>query len=927
MMKNDKPVNQILLVPARKTLRWALLLPTSLLFLAPIILAERLPIKNYTTADGLARDYVSRIVRDSKGFLWFCTNEGLSRFDGYRFINFGIDQGLPNRAVNDLIETRDGTYWVATNGGLCQFHPEAMPGGQRFSMEYRGEKTIGHEINAVLEDRNGVIWCGGLNVFYRLDRVQGQWVCTDVSAATAKKYMADFEIKAMVEDQRGALWMTMSGELFRLRPDREIEHFAAAEGVPAPISALLEDRDGQLWLGAPKGIYQLVPEPKLNSPSVARVYTHREGLTDDNIDSLFQAADGRVWAGTEGGGLNVSLTSLGKAGNGQSGLRFRGYTKANGVTGAGKMAEDRDGNLWIGTDTNGAMKIAANGFTSYDETDGLIGSRIASLLFNQSGEMCSLSSNQERLTVNRFDGQRFQAIQIGLPAGLTYWGWGWYQTMFQSRAGEWWMQTGQGVVRYPLHAKLEQLATALPQVIYTKRDGLAGEQPFRIFEDSHGDVWIATFSTSEGMLTRWERRTGTFHRFTTADGMPQQGVPTAFAEDASSHLWIGFYEGGVLRYSGGRMTLFAAAAGVPGGIVRAIYLDHTHRLWLATGEGGAVRIDDPGAERPHFVIYNTANGLSSNQAACLTEDQWGRIYIGTGRGLDRLDPASGQIKHYTTADGLASSFVSVALRDHNGSLWFGTLQGLSRFIPQPDPPSLPPPILISELSAGGVSRPLSVLGVTTVPEMMLEPDQTQVQINFFGLNFGPGEVLRYQYKLEGADRDWGAPTNQRVVNYANLAPGAYRFLVRALTSDGTISQTPASVAFKVLSPFWKRWWFLALAGMALMSGLIAFERYRAARLTEINAALTESRKLTEELTGQRAELRKFNHALELEYEITRILAEVATPVEAAPKVLRAICESTGWHMGAIWNVDQQTHLLRCVDVWRQRGTPHWGSRP
>src|SRR6185369_224372 len=133
--------------------------------------------------------------------------------------------------------------------------------------------------------------------------------------------------------------------------------------------------------------------------------------------------------------------------------------------------------------------------------------------------------------------------------------------------------------------------------------------------------------------------------------------------------------------------------------------------------------------------------------------------------------------------------------------------------------------------------------------------QNQVRVNFFGLNYGPGEVLRYQYKLEGADKDWGVPTNQRVVNYANLAPGTYRFLVRAVTSDGTLSQTPATVSFKILLPIWRRWWFLALAGFAFLSGVVGFERYRTARLKELNKALTESRNLTEELTEQRGELR------------------------------------------------------------------------
>src|SRR3989440_9050040 len=90
--------------------------------------AERLPLKSYTTADGLAHNVINKIVRDSRGFLWFCTEEGLSRFDGYTFTNYGPDQGLPHTSVNDILETRAGNYWVATNGGLAKFDPRGVPG-------------------------------------------------------------------------------------------------------------------------------------------------------------------------------------------------------------------------------------------------------------------------------------------------------------------------------------------------------------------------------------------------------------------------------------------------------------------------------------------------------------------------------------------------------------------------------------------------------------------------------------------------------------------------------------------------------------------------------------------------------------------------------------------------------------------------------
>src|SRR5207244_13063176 len=87
----------------------------------------QLPLKTYTTADGLPRDSINRIMRDSRGFLWFCTPEGLARFDGYQFVSYTTHQGLPDRRVNDLLETRHGVYWIATSGGLVRFNPTGNP--------------------------------------------------------------------------------------------------------------------------------------------------------------------------------------------------------------------------------------------------------------------------------------------------------------------------------------------------------------------------------------------------------------------------------------------------------------------------------------------------------------------------------------------------------------------------------------------------------------------------------------------------------------------------------------------------------------------------------------------------------------------------------------------------------------------------------
>src|SRR2546428_1648472 len=116
-----------------------LILVLAVLSREPTVRAELLPIKTYTTADGLAHNEVNKIVRDSRGFLWFCTTDGLSRFDGYTFTNFGPDQGLPHANVTDLLETRSGEYWVGTYGGMVRFNPKGTPGNR---VHYDGEASV-----------------------------------------------------------------------------------------------------------------------------------------------------------------------------------------------------------------------------------------------------------------------------------------------------------------------------------------------------------------------------------------------------------------------------------------------------------------------------------------------------------------------------------------------------------------------------------------------------------------------------------------------------------------------------------------------------------------------------------------------------------------------------------------------------------------
>jgi signal transduction histidine kinase len=276
-------------------------------------------------------------------------------------------------------------------------------------------------------------------------------------------------------------------------------------------------------------------------------------------------------------------------------------------------------------------------------------------------------------------------------------------------------------------------------------------------------------------------------------------------------------------------------------------------------------VDDPAADHPTFITYSTAQGLSSNQGTCVTEDQWGRIYIGTGQGVNRLDVQSGNITRYTTADGLSNSYIYVSFRDREDALWLGTFSGLSRLIPRPDRPAPPPAVLITALRVSGVPYAVSELGASKLALPDLGAGRNQVQIDFVGLGLGAGETLRYQYKFEGAD--WSAPTDQRSVNYPNLSPGSYRFLVRAVSGSGLPSDSPASVSFKILPPIWLRWWFISLVALLVAAILYSFYRYRTARLREVNAALAEAQQAEEALGRSRTERLA---------ELERVRARIAT---------------------------------------------------
>jgi ligand-binding sensor domain-containing protein len=682
-------------------------------------------------------------VRDSRGFLWFYTADGISRFDGYRFVTFDSRQGLPNPSTNDLLETRAGVYWIATNGaGIARLDPSSdatvqnhsrvtpvSPGDQNqslFKIYAVGDQTSTNRVNVLFEDRQGRIWAGTDGGLFQMDPGSGSETFTRVDLALADSSDFRGNIWQIEEDQQQNLWFGTMRGLWHSRPDGRVVQYRAP--AVAPRYPRVYDREGRIWAGSPDGVLIFKSDQMAGkvteqnprwqeiawsqrshedtrvrlpeAPGEALRYTTAEGFPSEGVHAIYQADDGRMWIGTERG-----LAELAMGGSAKLPVcRSRLYSD--------RLWRDRDRNLWIGT-YSGPLKLARNGLTYFGKSDGLEGdiTQIDHIFETPEGELGIITDAR----LYNFDGLRFTPIQprFGAAAGRI-------NHVMRDRAGDYWISTSSGLYQFPPVRYLRDLARTAPKAVYTASTESKGGSIRFAFEDSRGDIWIGT--TGARLVSRWERATGTIYRYQESDGVPR-GTTLDITEDRGGTIWFSVRDGGLVRYRDGRFSRFSAAQVPAGYDILGLFPDQAGRLWLAINGAGLVRIDQTEADQPSITTYTIAQGLSTNAVRNIIENQLGQIYIATTRGIDRLDPATGHIKHYSTADGLAGNETITVYRDRQDTLWFGSSLGLSRLEPAPERRD-PPPVFISGLQVS-VFPPAFAFKQTRIEGLVFEPGQRQ----------------------------------------------------------------------------------------------------------------------------------------------------------------------------------------------------------
>jgi len=812
---------------------------TVLLDRAPVASAQQLSIRRYDVRDGLAHSRVTAIHQDAKGYLWFGTHEGLSRFDGYRFTNYSTRDGLGHPIINDITEDRQGHLWVATNGGgvarliddpreLVIRNPTTngrkTTDNRRRTSDRRpattlkfvsypvGDSPHSNAVNAMLFDANNTLWCATDAGLYR----------AAVSSPSAK----DLKFEVVVPrrpyahpmtafaDSQGRLWFGMVNDLIQVVQGHIITYGPADEVGRYPIASIVEDRQGRVLVANHHGVFEFIvpPDPKSRGRWKKLPLALGPG---QGIYSMVADSTGALWVGTTKGliKLNVERRTMNDGLNSSAVHHSSLYMTAQGLSDNEilALAEDREGNLWIGTYGGGVCKLSGEMIVSFTKAEGLPDQNIVRVIEDHQGRIYASTSNSGLVEI--VEGKVVPIPGSQAPPFNHVRG-----RILQDRRGDWWIGTDKGLFRFRgPRLRFRQK--------FTSADGIS--EPLIIHEDPMGKLWVSSRYNNLYQLDRDRNGRPVFQR------IPLEFDAIWMFGDRSGVLWLAPIRG-LWRLMNGKIVVVQPTEGLPEPAARAFYQDSRGWLWIGSRYQGVSMTTDPTAERPKFVNYSTRNGLASDTVWTITEDDVGRIYLGTGKGLDRLDPATGRIRRFTTADGLAGDLINHCFKDRHGNIWVATTTGLSKLNPRAERvPNQPPPIYLSRIQVAGEDLLLPETGAQRMPELTLPAGRNNLLIEYVGLSFQGGQPLQYQYQLEGVDTGWSLPTEQRSANYARLAPGSYRFLVRAITRDGVVSVEPAVLSFRILPPLWQRWWFLALA--AMLAGLVVYaaHRYRVARLIEL----------------------------------------------------------------------------------------------
>jgi signal transduction histidine kinase/ligand-binding sensor domain-containing protein/CheY-like chemotaxis protein/HPt (histidine-containing phosphotransfer) domain-containing protein len=791
--------------------------------------APTLRFEHLSVDDGLAQETVLAIVQDPDGFMWFGTQSGLSRYDGYRFTNFrnviGDPKTLANNWVRVLYVDRKGRLWIGTDGGLDRYEPATGTFSHFLPDEPAKRGNGNRHISAILDDGRDGLWLATADGLQHFDIPSGRFASWHHVPGVAESIASD-QVKALALGPGGRLWIGTSAGLDSLDPDlMRFRHHPSLEGGKHDVilSLMLDDSQG-LWVGSVGGLERL----PLGQKGQARSFGEAEGMLAGEISVLYQDAGGRVWVGSRDLGLFRWLPATGRFEHHPHRITDA-YSLGDNYVSA--LYQDRVGTFWAGTWYGGVSRadLASGGFARIvrgaDSPVALDDNKVRGIAAGPNGKLWLATQGGLHL----FDpasgddkAWRLAPTDKGRTAGSA-------AAVAVDRSGTVWIGADPGLVR------LDPKTGRMTQRVLVPGD-MDANNVRNLMVARDGTLWIATRGGLHG-LDPASGKLVSYRHDPAVGASLSDNVVRPMLEDRDGRMWVGTFDGlDLLDRATGKFRHFRHDPNDPSSLshdeVHYLLEDRQGTLWVGTAVGlNKMVIGSDGT--PRFQRYSIRDGMADDAVAAMQEDQDGSIWVSTSSGLSRLDPASGAWRNYNAADGTIEGafFDASALRTADGTLYFGGNNGITAFNPRAlHDNRIAPRAVITGLQLFGepweqrhpglLPGPIERLG-----EITLSPADSMFSLEFSALHFAAPGRNRFAYRLVGFDQDWiGADAAKRFATYTNLDPGHYTFQVRAANKDGVWSDSAASIEITVLPPYYKTWWFRAVC--ALLVGGVGYGAYR-----------------------------------------------------------------------------------------------------
>lgn len=830
--------------------------------------------RHLTRESGLSHPSVYGIAQDRTGYLWFTTQDGVNRYDGYRFKVYQNDprdpKSLSDNDGGPIVVDRDGAIWIGTwGGGLDRFDPSSET-FQHFRRKTGDPRSLGDDrVQTLLLDRSGTLWVGtfsgGLS---RFDRPSGTFT---------NYLLSDNRVWSIAEDDVGDLWIGTENGLNRLDAKTGgIERVALSGGVSGrDIVRCLAFENGALWIGTEVGLARMDIRTRSlqhfrNDPA------NKESISSNSITAIMRDHSGKLWIGTKDRGINRLDERKGTF------TRFtHEVTRSESIASDDVRAffEDKGHNLWIATRGGGVdmLDLKERKFTSYlvDESDpdSLHGMRVQSIHEDSQGALWvgtttglhRIDPGTHKLTRYRHD----PAIRNSVPERPV-------QTIAGDPGGSLWLGFwAGGFCRFdPAKSLCVEMYGHDPDNLHqSSSDTVLALLPSR----RSGFVWVAT---SRG-LKRFDPRTKQeilFRHDARNPGTLSDDYTTTLYEDESGVLWIGTDNGGLNRFDPAKGTFERVGAGEIGSRIRSTEPDGEGGLWIGTTTG--LQHLDPRTGKVRHLTER--EGLASSHVESVVRDERGDLWLSTFRGIARLDVRSGVFRNYRGDDnGILFDTVAHG-RGAGGRIYIGGTRGYVTIVPEEvRESSYMAPVVITGFRK--FNEPAGAPGsLHTEKAIELSRHDNFFTFQFAALDFTSPEDNRYQYTLEGLDPGWVDAGNRTEASYTNVGPGRYVFRVRGTNSDGVWNETAASVNVVVLPAFWQTIWFRVLAVSLLLAVAVLLYRVRIrameAKKKELEALVAER---TAELERVNSIIRSINAEIDFDRLQELILGILRTDVDQA----------------------------------------------